>query len=407
MKIRGKGISWPAFVLIWLMIYLITITVAALIVVPATYAANEHQKTVARTNAEEYWETGSFPQTAVLFQASAFVYDADGRLIDRLVARGNNMDVSVMAKELIPVIESEDDSIYKLVYNRNLDGKFAIIITIPHFENGSLDSVYFFVKSLTSLYSNLILLFVAINLVLVMSAIYMGLIIKNNRAVEQIRRDYVANVSHDLKTPITSIRSLAEVMSEGIVTDDEKIKKYSGIILKESYTLEKTVLGMLDLSRMQSGRKDFSKSVVKVHTVLSSVAEVYSALCEEIGINLHVQEGMSELPDLYTNVACATELMNILLDNAVKFSRETGNIWLEWTACDKHITFCIRDDGAGITKDDQRRIFERFYRGDSESSGSGLGLAIAWEIASGLDEKLWVKSKPNKGAAFYFTIHLR
>lgn len=403
---RSKSITWPVFVLLWLVIYFATITVGVIIVIPITYRAHDHLNGVALSNAEEYRQTGKIPQTSVMFQASAFVYNAEGELTDKLVAEGNHMDFSKRAAKLMSELEREG-GVYKLIFDGDLDGRLAMIIGVPLYEDARLDSAYFFVKSLTSQFSNLMILFIALTFMLLLSAIYSGLIIKKDRELEHIRRAYVANVSHDLKSPIASIKSLAEVMSEGIVTDSDKVQKYGDIILKEASSLEKTVLSMLDLSRMQSGNKDFSKTAVDAYDAFSPIIETYGALCDGQEISFHVQDGLSELPELLTNQSCAAELLDTLLDNAVKFVATPGEIRLEWTASPRCLIMSVSDNGAGISREEQRHIFERFYKGEAEGSGSGLGLAIASEIADGLGEKLWVRSEPDKGSAFYFTIHFK
>ena len=95
------------------------------------------------------------------------------------------------------------------------------------------------------------------------------------------------------------------------------------------------------------------------------------------------------------------------MDNAVKFVPEDGDIWVDASAARNQTTFCVRDNGVGISKEALPHVFERFFKGshDFNTSGSGLGLAIAKETISGLKEKIWVESEPGKGAAFYFTIH--
>ncbi|MGN1004446.1 MAG: sensor histidine kinase, partial [Oscillospiraceae bacterium] len=97
----------------------------------------------------------------------------------------------------------------------------------------------------------------------------------------------------------------------------------------------------------------------------------------------------------------------ILLDNAVKFVPEGGDIWVDTVAARSQTTFCVRDNGVGISKEALPHVFERFFKGshDFNVSGSGLGLAIAKEIAAGLREKIWVESEPGQGAAFFFTVH--
>jgi signal transduction histidine kinase len=161
---------------------------------------------------------------------------------------------------------------------------------------------------------------------------------------------------------------------------------------------------MLNLSRIQSGFKDFSKTVVQANDLIDPIGEKYKAVCGERGLTLHIMDGSNELPALYTNAACVSEILEILLDNAKKFTKENGSIWLEWSVSAKHVTICVRDEGIGIGKEAQSRIFQRFFKEGNDSRGSGLGLAIAEEIARGLGEKIWVQSEPGKGASFYFTV---
>ncbi len=392
------------FVLFWLLIYFFVITIGILISIRITYEANYHQLDIARNDAEEYWDTGEFSKNSVLFRASAYVYDPGGNLLDYMISKDNRMNFSKRAEELIPtIVINGGGHLYKIIFDRGLYGRLAVLIAIPHTENGKVTSIYFFVKSLTSFYGSLVILFIALTFMLLLSAVYSALIIKKDRKLEQIRRNYVANVSHELKSPISSIKALAEVISEGIMTDESKLMKYGCIILKESNNLEQTVTSMLNLSRIQSGFKDFSKTVVRANDLLDPVGEKYKAVCGERGLTLHIMDGSDELPALYTNAACVSELLDILLDNALKFTMKEGRIWLEWSVSAKHITICVKDEGIGIGKEAQPRIFQRFFKEGNDSRGSGLGLAIAEEITAGLGEKIWVQSEPGKGAAFYFT----
>jgi signal transduction histidine kinase len=107
-----------------------------------------------------------------------------------------------------------------------------------------------------------------------------------------------------------------------------------------------------------------------------------------------------------TNPKSIARLFDILLNNGMKFAGENGELWINAAVDGKTVTLCVRDNGAGISRQDQARIFDRFYMGDPShnANGSGLGLAIARELTNGLKEKLWVESEPGKGAAFFFTV---
>lgn len=237
--------------------------------------------------------------------------------------------------------------------------------------------------------------------------LFMFRTLKKERELNRMRRDLIANVSHELKTPITAIRAMAEVLHDGMAKDEKNRKLYSGKIIEESDRLEQLVLDILELSRLQSNRTDFKKEHVYADGIIPPVVDRYMMLCCDLGISLDVSGlQLSEVPQLCTDVEKIVTLLNILLDNAVKFTGEGGSIWISNQIGPKCVTFCIRDNGPGIRSEDVHRVFERFYKADTahNSSGSGLGLSIASEIARGLDEALWVESKFGVGSSFYFTI---
>jgi signal transduction histidine kinase len=137
--------------------------------------------------------------------------------------------------------------------------------------------------------------------------------------------------------------------------------------------------------------------------------EKYAALGDCMGVALHPSQALSVLPPLYSNASCLKQLFEILLDNALKFVSEGGEVWVEVSLRKNRAVFCVRDNGVGIAPEALPHVFERFFKGshDFNESGSGLGLAIAREIAAGLKEKLWVESEPGKGSAFFFTMRVK
>ena len=237
--------------------------------------------------------------------------------------------------------------------------------------------------------------------------VFMSHTLRKERELNRMRRDLIANVSHELKTPITAIRAMAEVLHDDMDKDPQSRRKYSGKIIDETDKLEQLVLDILELSRLQSKREEFKKTHVYADGIIPPVVDRYMMLCGDLGITLDVSGlQLESVPVLFTDYEKIVNLLNILLDNAVKFTGNGGHIRLNNQVGPKHTTFCIRDNGPGIQGEDMNRIFDRFYKADTahNSSGSGLGLAIAAEIAKGLGEKLWVESKYGEGSAFYFTI---
>lgn len=235
-------------------------------------------------------------------------------------------------------------------------------------------------------------------------------IVRKERALNQMRRDLIANVSHELKTPITAIRAMAEVLHDGMEKDAQSRHTYSGKIIEESDRLEQLVLDILELSRLQSDQTAFHKVFAHADDILPPVIDRYMMLCGDLGITLDAAGlELERIPVLYTDAERLVTLVNILMDNAVKFAGEGGSIWLTQQLHPKWVTFCVRDNGPGIQSEDVGRIFDRFYKADvvHNSAGSGLGLAIADEIARGLGEQLWVESTYGAGASFYFTVGLK
>lgn len=231
--------------------------------------------------------------------------------------------------------------------------------------------------------------------------------VRKERELNRMRRDLIANVSHELKTPIASIRAIAEVLHDGMVTELSMQHTYYGRIMTESERLEKLVLDILELSRLQSNRAQFNKVPTHADGIIPPIIDRYMMLCGDLGINLDVSGlKLENIPTLYTDEEKLITMMCTLMDNAVKFTATGGSIWVSNQINSKAVTFCIRDNGPGIRPEDMDRIFERFYKADvaHNSLGSGLGLAIAYEIARGLKEKLWVESTYGAGTSFFFTV---
>ena len=296
-----------------------------------------------------------------------------------------------------------------LLDNRDDDPRYifgAIVGVVVESRNGKA-----FASILIRDFSNLdtsMLIYVAIfTFLYAIGLVFMARTLCKERELNRMRRDLIANVSHELKTPITAIRAMAEVLHDDMAKDAKSRRAYSSKIIEESDKLEQLVLDILELSRLQSKREEFQKVHVYADGIIPPVVDRYMMLCGDLGITLDVSGlQLSEVPQLYTDIEKVVTLLNILLDNAVKFTGEGGCIWISSQIGPKYTTFCIRDNGPGIRNEDVRRIFDRFYKADTahNSSGSGLGLAIADEIAKGLEEKLWVESKYGSGSSFYFTI---
>lgn len=226
------------------------------------------------------------------------------------------------------------------------------------------------------------------------------------KRLEKTRRDYIANISHELKSPIASIRALTETLADGMIIDEEKTNKYYGIILSECARLQRLIYDVLELSRMQNKIETWDKEKLDTHELVELIDSKYSFLSDEMGIVFEITENTRNLPAVYSNKDKVLQLVNILMDNAMKYVKEDGKIIFDAVVHSRVISIRILDNGPGIAEEDLPYIFERFYKSEKSHNekGSGLGLAIAKEIANGLGEKISVTSKTGIGTIFQFTI---
>jgi two-component system phosphate regulon sensor histidine kinase PhoR len=225
------------------------------------------------------------------------------------------------------------------------------------------------------------------------------------KRLERIRRDFVANVSHELRTPIATLRSLTEALLIGGKDDPEVRDKFLQAIADEAERMGKLLENLLELARLEAGRREWSWQNVSVSDCVAQVAERFKPFAERKGLKLTVRTE----PDLTvrTDPEALAQILSNLLDNAVKYT-ERGEIAvvaerLE-TADGVWVAVHVRDTGIGIPPEHLPRIFERFYRVDKARSrqqgGFGLGLSIAKHLAESLGGKITVQSEVGKGSIF-------
>jgi signal transduction histidine kinase len=237
-------------------------------------------------------------------------------------------------------------------------------------------------------------------------SVFLKLYFDESKRLEAIRREYVANVSHELKSPISSIKALTETLSDGLAQDEETRQRYYGIILSESSRLEKLTAEILELSRLQSGKTVIVKQKTDPKKLMLAVRDEYAVRADELGIAFSVSDAALDLPPLLTSEDRIVQILHILLNNAFKFVGENGSVSVDAEIARTQVRLFVRDNGAGIAKDVLPYVFDRFYKEDKahNSGGSGLGLSIAKELLTDMGESIQVKSEPGKGSEFSFTI---
>jgi signal transduction histidine kinase len=227
--------------------------------------------------------------------------------------------------------------------------------------------------------------------------------------LEQTRREYVANVSHELKTPLTGVMGLIEPLKDGLVTDKDKINRYYELISNEVQRLNRLINDLLVLSRLQSSNEAFSMEKVNLTEIINDMVERFLYYNKEQAFNI-----ICNIPNepifILGNGDRIDQILTILVDNALKFSKDDANavlsIEISLTKNENKYIVSVADNGKGISKDDLPYIFDRFYKTDKSrsKSGSGLGLSIARETLLRMNEKIWVESDESNGSVFKFTL---
>ena len=224
--------------------------------------------------------------------------------------------------------------------------------------------------------------------------------------LENMRSDFVANVSHELKTPLTSISGFVETLKLNENIDIDTRNRFLGIIENESDRLKRLIDDILLLSFIENNDK-MSLDKVSIYEVFKEVYEMISYMAKSKNISLDYEFNNKEIIILSNRDYIKQVFLN-LVDNAIKYTPENRSIKVEAKKEKDIITIKVIDEGLGIPKEDIDRIFERFYRVDKARSrdvgGTGLGLAITKHIVKSLDGSITVNSELNKGSEFIVTI---
>ena len=214
---------------------------------------------------------------------------------------------------------------------------------------------------------------------------------------EQLRREFSANVSHELKTPLTSISGFAEIMQDGFVKDED-VKVFAGRIYKEAQRLIRLVGDVIRISRLDEGGLPYQWEKLDLYSLTHDIFSTLHEAAEKQEVHMYMEGGSTVLDTVPTIME---EVLYNVCDNAVKYNRRGGEVFVRLKDGEDAVRVNVRDTGIGIPKEDQERIFERFYRVDKSHSkeigGTGLGLSIVKHGVKTLNGRLWLNSEPGQG----------
>lgn len=230
-----------------------------------------------------------------------------------------------------------------------------------------------------------------------------GEMVDRVRAGQQSQRDFVANVSHELKTPLTSIQGFAQAIRDGAAGDEAGVRRAGTVIFEESDRLRHLVEDLLDLARLDAGQVALAREPVDLGGVVKAVVERLSLPAAERRVRLEME--VPPLPSVIGDGDRLAQVFTNLMDNAIRHSPPDAKVVVRGFLQGIWITVTVEDAGPGIASEELSRIFERFYQVDKaraggEGRGTGLGLAISREIVEAHGGRILAESEPGRGSRF-------
>ena len=222
-----------------------------------------------------------------------------------------------------------------------------------------------------------------------------------------MRRDFISNLSHELRTPVSVIRANSETLIDSALEDKKQAKIFAKAILHNAERLTDMVSSLLDLSRIEYGELKLNFEEIDLNAFFENFIESIINLSKKKDIDIKYLPNHKGSAN--ADFQAIERIMNNLIDNAIKYSEEGSEIKISTSNDgDDYIRVTVEDTGEGISPEDQDHIFSRFFRTASaratDNQGSGLGLAIVKHLVNNLNGEVGIESKPQKGSIFWFTI---
>jgi signal transduction histidine kinase len=227
------------------------------------------------------------------------------------------------------------------------------------------------------------------------------------RELEQARRDLIAAVSHDLRTPLTSIRAMIEALADGVVAEPPTVQRYYAVMRSQIDNLSGLINDLFELSQLETGQAQLALEAVNLNDLLSDVLESMQAQAGAKGVSL---KGIfyEDLPIIKGEMNKLQRVITNLVQNAIRHTPSGGSISLATQVAPEGVQVEVTDTGEGIAPEDLPHIFEQFFRGEKsrsrETGGAGLGLAIARRIVEAHHGRIWVESRVGQGTRFSFVL---
>jgi signal transduction histidine kinase len=235
-------------------------------------------------------------------------------------------------------------------------------------------------------------------------------IVTNEFELGRMKSDFVSTVSHEFKSPLTSIRQLSEMLQAGRVPSQERRQRYYNVLLEQSERLSLLVDNILDFATMEEGKRAFEFELVDMAVLLEELVSTIQQQVhhEEFAVEAEID---TPLPSIQVDRAAITQAITNLIDNAIKYSGESKKVCVRAFSEDRYLVIAVQDFGIGVKPEEIEKVFERFYRGGDELTrtvkGSGLGLTLVRQIVEAHHGSVHVESEPGLGSTFSIRLPLQ
>ena len=250
--------------------------------------------------------------------------------------------------------------------------------------------------------TNLVLILILI-VILIIGVYIVFRNIKKEMELTKIKSDFISNVSHELRTPLALISMFAETLEMGRAKTEEKKQEYYSILSKEAGRLSRIVNKILSFSKIEAGKREYRLSTLDINLLLEEVFKSYQFHLQNNGFKFSFVPGKS-IPEIHADGEAMSEAVINLLDNAIKYSTDNKEILIATGIDHGYVFIKVSDKGVGISEENQKKIFDKFYRvTDSlvhNTKGTGLGLTLVKHIVDAHHGKIKVKSKLFEGSSF-------
>ncbi|AFH50399.1 OmpR family signal transduction histidine kinase [Ignavibacterium album JCM 16511] len=274
---------------------------------------------------------------------------------------------------------------------------------IPHYKIGIVLTRGTIQDLIRNRATNNMILIAILLLVLIAAVMFAYRAVKKELELAQLKADFVSNVSHELRTPLALISMFAETLELDRVKNDEKKKEYYSIISQEANRLGRIVNSILNFAKMEAGKRKFNFESINLNNVVENIYQTYSYHLQNKGFKFEKQL-TENLPEVKADAEAISEAIINLIDNAVKYSADLKEVTLKTISTGNSVIVEVIDKGIGISPEDQKKVFDKFYRVSSglihNVKGTGIGLSLVKQIVDAHNGTIELVSEPGKGSTF-------